>query len=421
MNMACQSNRLNSKKRYRSEQDERRILKIWISPLTTLYYFSRECASQSAQVLRNILKYKLRVSFFILICILIGYLRSMDGPHREMFALIEKKAVWYIWWVVLGFLSSCGFGFGLHTFLLYLGPFIAQVTMSAYVCRSLNFPEPPYPDEIVCPENGNSDVSFFDIVRKVQLESILWGFGTAIGELPPYIMARGARLSCNLNDEIELSLNNASSSSELETDVNHSPGSDQKPSAYQRFELLLQRLVTRVGFFGILLCASVPNPLFDLAGMTCGHFLVPFSTFFGATCIGKALIKTHIQQFAVIAASSEDHVEALVNFIGKIPLVGASLRRPLMNYLQYQKDKLQQKTVQSSGSWFQFIVNFIVTMGMISFIVSIINAMAQTNHKKTCRQHKGQHQNQRRQTKKNGPSTNLGGGSKKNCVREKAD
>jgi len=40
---------------------------------------------------------------------------------------------------------------------------------------------------------------------------------------------------------------------------------------------------------------QIPNPLFDLAGITCGHFLVPFGTFFGATLIGKAVIKMHIQ------------------------------------------------------------------------------------------------------------------------------
>ena len=40
---------------------------------------------------------------------------------------------------------------------------------------------------------------------------------------------------------------------------------------------------------------QIPNPLFDLAGITCGHFLIPFWTFFGATVIGKALIKMHIQ------------------------------------------------------------------------------------------------------------------------------
>ena len=42
---------------------------------------------------------------------------------------------------------------------------------------------------------------------------------------------------------------------------------------------------------------QIPNPLFDLAGITCGHFLVPFWTFFGATVLGKAVIKMHIQVF----------------------------------------------------------------------------------------------------------------------------
>lgn len=44
-----------------------------------------------------------------------------------------------------------------------------------------------------------------------------------------------------------------------------------------------------------LFILQIPNPLFDLAGITCGHFLVPFWTFFGATLIGKAIIKMHIQ------------------------------------------------------------------------------------------------------------------------------
>ncbi|XP_027767059.1 vacuole membrane protein 1-like, partial [Empidonax traillii] len=65
-----------------------------------------------------------------------------------------------------------------------------------------------------------------------------------------------------------------------------------------RAKLAVQNLVQKVGFFGILACASIPNPLFDLAGITCGHFLVPFWTFFGATLIGKAVIKMHIQASA---------------------------------------------------------------------------------------------------------------------------
>ena len=47
-------------------------------------------------------------------------------------------------------------------------------------------------------------------------------------------------------------------------------------------------------FYNVFL-VQIPNPLFDLAGITCGHFLVPFSVFFGATLLGKAIVKMHIQ------------------------------------------------------------------------------------------------------------------------------
>ena len=62
---------------------------------------------------------------------------------------------------------------------------------------------------------------------------------------------------------------------------------------------VLKRLIynnlQKHGFITVLLCASIPNPLFDLAGITCGHFGIPFVIFFSATSIGKAIIKTHLQ------------------------------------------------------------------------------------------------------------------------------
>ena len=54
----------------------------------------------------------------------------------------------------LGVLSSVGLGTGLHTFLLFLGPFIARVTLAAYECGTTDFPEPPYPNEVNCPEDA---------------------------------------------------------------------------------------------------------------------------------------------------------------------------------------------------------------------------------------------------------------------------
>lgn len=71
---------------------------------------------------------------------------------------------------------------------------------------------------------------------------------------------------------------------------------------------------------------QIPNPLFDLAGITCGHFLVPFWTFFGATLIGKAVIKMHIQKLFVIIAFNETLIETAINYIVLVPVIGEKLQ-----------------------------------------------------------------------------------------------
>jgi len=66
-------------------------------------------------------------------------------------------------------------------------------------------------------------------------------------------------------------------------------------------KLFIYKNMEQYGFWAILICASIPNPLFDLAGITSGHFRIPFKTFFSATVIGKAVIKTHLQMLFIIA------------------------------------------------------------------------------------------------------------------------
>jgi len=84
------------------------------------------------------------------------------------------------------------------------------------------------------------------------VEAFMWGMGTAIGELPPYFMARAARLS---------------GKEEEEEGVSSGVTTEGGANILDRGRLLVQKLVHRVGFAGILLCASIPNPLFDLAGI----------------------------------------------------------------------------------------------------------------------------------------------------------
>jgi hypothetical protein len=63
----------------------------------------------------------------------------------------------------------------------------------------------------------------------------------------------------------------------------------------------------------ILALASIPNPLFDLAGFLCGHFLIPFGVFFGACFIGKAIVKVSLQSFFVIFCFSQHQVDIILS------------------------------------------------------------------------------------------------------------
>ena len=70
--------------------------------------------------------------------------------------------------------------------------------------------------------------------------------------------------------------------------------SDQQLGLFDRLKVWVYKNVRNHAFIVVLVMASIPNPLFDLAGLTCGHCLIPFGVFFGATFIGKAIVKVSI-------------------------------------------------------------------------------------------------------------------------------
>jgi hypothetical protein len=63
----------------------------------------------------------------------------------------------------------------------------------------------------------------------------------------------------------------------------------------------MMRVIQQHGFLGILLLASWPNAAFDLCGICCGAFLMPFWEFFGATLIGKGMIKVSGQSMFFVS------------------------------------------------------------------------------------------------------------------------
>uniref|UniRef100_A0A0K0G2K3 Ectopic P granules protein 3 (inferred by orthology to a C. elegans protein) n=1 Tax=Strongyloides venezuelensis TaxID=75913 RepID=A0A0K0G2K3_STRVS len=360
---------------------DRENIVLWKKPIITTVYFVGEIFSLLLDFLRYLGNHKISVTLFLIFLGSAYYGYYAPGPHQKHIQTFEEKLIWCAYWIGLGVLSSVGLGTGLHTFLLYLGPHIAKVTMAAYECNSLDFPEPPYPNEIICPsDSGNSSIittaiTLWSIVSKVRVEAFCWGAGTAIGELPPYFMARAAKLSGEEPDDEEYK--------EFKQLV-QSKNVD-KLSFIDKVKLKMENIVTKVGFFGILIFASIPNPLFDLAGITCGHFLIPFWTFFGATLIGKAIIKMHFQMLFVIIAFSEHHIEDIISKLKLIPTYGVKLQAPLKEFFNNQKKKLHRNegdVVEEKGNILAIIMQIIVTSMILWFVISIVNSLAQNYHKR---------------------------------------
>lgn len=372
------------------EKEDRAGLVLWRRPFQTLYYCLLELGLTIKEYSLSLLQRRRLILFLLLLTSCLVGLNLADGPHQLLLTSWRKHVMIFLYWIGLGILSSVGLGTGLHTFLLYLGPFIAQVTMAAFECNSLDFPEPPYPDQIICPTDApetSGGISLLAIMSKVRWEAFMWGAGTAIGELPPYFMARAARLSGLDPDDEEFD----EFAELMHEQQQRKDGA--RPPLFHRLKLGLHQFVQRVGFFGILVCASVPNPLFDLAGITCGHFLIPFWTFFGATLIGKAVIKMHIQKLFVIIAFSKHHMEMLLRGVGAIPWAGAFLRDFLEGQLAVQREKFRKKAGDTPApvadkNWIGWIFEKFVILMICYFVLSLINSMAQNYHKRLYKRHR---------------------------------
>ncbi|XP_054821744.1 vacuole membrane protein KMS1-like [Prosopis cineraria] len=324
-------------------------------------------------------------------------LMTIDGPHEKHIEELLKYFQFGLWWLTLGVASSIGLGSGLHTFVLYLGPHIAFFTIKAMQCGRVDLKSAPY-DTIQlkrgpswldkdCFEFGpplfqsvhGSRVPLSKILPQVQMEAILWGAGTAIGELPPYFISRAARESGKIVEAME----------ELDTE-----NKGFMATHLNKIKLWLLSHSQHLNFLTILVLASVPNPLFDLAGIMCGQFGIPFWKFFLPTLIGKALIKTHIQTVFIILICNNQLLDWIENefiwvvshipgFASVVPGVIAKLKAVREKYMKAPHQGSPQKI--QGGKWdlsFSLIWNTVVWLMLMNFFIKIVNSTAQGYLKK---------------------------------------
>lgn len=342
-------------KRLEKLRKSRKDVTIFTSPITTIITFIYVIQDGAISAISYLLSHrKLMVLLLSTILFSLGLYLS-PGAHQAHITEIERTIMLGIWWVGLGVLSSIGLGTGLHTFVLYLGPHIAKVTLTATECNTINFDETG-PNSFVCPPGEGEGVTYLEILQKVQMEALLWGIGTAIGELPPYFVARTARLSGMRMEQDEESSN----------------------SLMGRLKNYVPSIVNNMGFFAILLFASIPNPLFDLAGITCGHCLVPFWKFFGATLIGKAFFKAHLQTIFVITVFHKEHLQQVVELVEYyIPFLQGKIHA----IFDKERAKLHRSgpalNEPSSKTMLQWAWDAVLISMLAYFIISIIHSSVQ--------------------------------------------
>lgn len=149
--------------------------------------------------------------------------------------------------------------------------------------------------------------------------------------------------------------------------------------------------------------AAWPNAAFDLCGICCGHFLMPFWEFFLATWIGKGLIKVRLLSFVsnnrqvnlqacfFITLFTEEHLASLIEVIEKLipdawdPCViwaNQECHHLVGDALHKARAKFQAGGEREEGSWMKTAWNCVIFLFIGYFLISCIEQFAQLEERR---------------------------------------
>ena len=206
----------------------------------------------------KIIIYHTQIKYSTILLFLIIYLDFIE-PQIQ---ILTRCLLNYFIWFLLGIASSIGFGTGMQTGVLFVFPeIIAEYQRN---------------NELYTNIESQIYYSYYRCIPMV----LIWGFGTAFGELPPYFIASkinykdGAKL-----DKMYKILGD--NSSKVKNSVNNTMEIFKRNKKYS--------------FTTILFLSAWPNAMFDICGISAGLVKLSVKEFLIPTIIGKAFIKAPIQ------------------------------------------------------------------------------------------------------------------------------
>eukprot|EP00299_Pterocystis_sp_00344_P011729 c5521_g1_i1.p1 GENE.c5521_g1_i1~~c5521_g1_i1.p1 ORF type:complete len:432 (-),score=52.64 c5521_g1_i1:39-1160(-) len=349
---------------------------VWRQPLRVGYHFMMVVVEKSIELAHWVASHRVKAFFLTVFVGIWQLLTHVEGVWTPIVAEANIDLWFALWWLLLGVASSIGLGTGMHSGLLFLFPHIFKVVRNAAECGHMGFDSRTnmwwalsIDDAFDCAETGPDD-SFVNVFLKVFLACILWGTGTAIGEIPPYAVSRAAQIAGECDKEFEELMSSHPTS---------------KFDIVGRMKVWMIDFLRNHGFWGVLLMSAWPNAFFDLCGICCGHFLMPFWSFFGACWLGKAAIKVNLQAMFFITifrdSSRTTLLDFLDDFLSRFGHHGTHIFHQIStsinaNIAKLGSDPQHHRQHHHDRTWFGLVWGYVVVALIGYFILSCVEQFA---------------------------------------------
>ena len=330
-------------------------LTIYTQPVLVLRLSLESLLSLSSQFFKGIVLHPLFMWLFLPLAAVWYLLEQIEHPYVDQINQVEHVVKFTVWWTSLGVLSSIGMGSGLQSGMLFLYPHIIKIFMASKECRTLDFEAASdmwfyqSATQFQCPAASTgpvTSVGFWALWLKILPACFFQAAGTAIGEVPPYFISRSARLLALEAEGMDAGSPVAGAAGDIPDELDEVSPSTLVNNA----KILMVRFLKNYGTAGLLVLASVPNPLFDLAGIAAGHFLMPFNQFFLATLCGKAVIRNGYQSLVYVAMADEKVMDFVVRGLQSLAPDGLQLDSKIREVLEAGRAQFNRAGGSSSTS-----------------------------------------------------------------------